>query len=113
MRHTARLLPILLILSAACASIGTSDPVLVRSEDFLSNSLIIYNQVMTYHFANSTTEKPDVYRTMEKVRTGFPTAWKALYDGSRTYKVDRDAGKLQALLDAATTILNSGSALIH
>ncbi len=95
-----------------CATVGTGDPVLVKAEDVLSSSLSVYDAAMRYHFANSTKEKPAVYQTFERVRTGFPTAWKALYDGTREYKTTRDTGKLNALTGAVQKMLDDVTPLI-
>jgi hypothetical protein len=95
-----------LFLAVSCASVGTGDPTLVRAEDLLSNSLAIYDGAMRYHFANSTKETPQVYRIMESVRTGFPPAWKALYDGTRAYKTSPASTDLAKLMAAIQTMLD-------
>ena len=113
MRRNHNLAIVLLIaFSLACASVGTSDPALVKAEDFLSNSLSVYDAAMAYHFAQSTRETPEVYATFERVRTGFPIAWKALFDGSVEYRKNPDAPKLDRLLNAAQTLLNAVAPLI-
>jgi hypothetical protein len=96
----------LLSLSAACASVGTSDPTLVRAEDVLSNSLSVWDQAMKWHFANSTHESPQVYQVFEKVRINFPLAWKALYDGTIAYRTNPDRDKLEALITAVRSLLD-------
>jgi hypothetical protein len=62
---------------------------------------------MNYHFAHSKTETPGEYAALEYGRTGFPKAWKALFDGTREYKRVPDRAKLDSLLAAAQNILNA------
>lgn len=104
-RSTALLL--ILALAVACASVGSGDPLVVRTEDFLSNGLAVYDNAMAYHFAHSTTESPQVYKAFETARVNFPPAWQAVKDGLAAYKVNKNAGQLEGLLSAAQSILNS------
>jgi len=103
---------LLLAFATACASVGTSDPTLVRAEDLLSNSLSVYDGAMKYHFANSTREPPEVYAVFERVRTGFPTAWQGLYDGTREYKRVPDRAKLDSAIAAVRVLLDAVAPLI-
>jgi len=105
----------LLILSAACATVGTGDPVVVKAEDVLSNSLTTYQAAMSYHFANSTKESPAVYKTFEAVRLNFPEGWKNLYDTLQAYKANRTtagADRVNALLTALQNLVRSVAPLI-
>lgn len=117
MKHRHRVLLALLVIAAvSCASVGTGDPVVVRAEDLLSNSLPIYDQAMALHYANSTKETPSEYRAFEAMRTGFPTAWKALYDSLQSYKANRTtagATTVQNYLDALTTLVNGVKPFLH
>lgn len=84
-------LALLLVLSVSCASVGTGDPVVVRAEDMLTNSLTIYDSAMQYHYSHSTTETPAVYQTFEKFRVNFQPAWRSLYNSVQAYKGNRTA----------------------
>ncbi len=55
-----------ILVNEACATVGTSDPVVVKAEDVLTNSLSVYTAAMNYHFANSTKETPAVYKSFEE-----------------------------------------------
>ena len=95
---------------SGCAAVGNGDPIIVRAEDTLSNSLRVYDETMKLHFANSRDESPDTYRTLERFRTDFPTAWQTLFDAVRLYRSTRDSGqltreidRLRALMDDVTT----------
>jgi hypothetical protein len=100
---------VVVLMASACASVGSGDPVAVRAEDLLTNSLTIYTGAITWHDApgHSVMESPAVYKAMEMARAKFPTAWKALKEGIKTYKVDRQADKIQALINAVQEILNT------
>lgn len=112
MKTTKRALAALIVLLAIrCASVGAADPLLVRAEDLLSNSLAVYDGAMRYHFVNSTKETPQVYKIMESVRTQFPPAWKALYDGTRAYKTSPDPTKLGQLMAAVQAMIDSLSSV--
>jgi hypothetical protein len=106
--------PLLLVLVVSCASVGASDPLVVRAEDALSNSLSVYDGLMSVHFANSTRESPEVYRAIEAVRVKFPIAWRAVNDGKKSYRagVTGSADKLTAALDALQAIVAQASALM-
>lgn len=97
---------LLVFLSASCASVGQSDPLLVRADDLLVSSLDIYDATMTFHYANSARESPAVYRILEKARVDFPRAWMALYDGADEYRKNPDANKLLLLINAVNKIVN-------
>jgi hypothetical protein len=105
---------LLLVLIVACATVGTGDPVVVRAEDTLSNSLTFYTSAMEYHFANSTKETPAVYKAFESFRVKFPIAWTALDNAKRSYQrnkslgsasVDAALGALSELISAITPLL--------
>lgn len=107
-RHRAAL-ALLLVASVSCASVGTGDPLVVRTEDVLSNSLTIYDHAMQFHFLNSTRESVSEYQAFEAVRMKFPTAWKALYDSLQTYKASRTtagANAVQNYLQALQTLVD-------
>lgn len=80
----------LLLATTNCASLAGSDPVVVRAEDVLTNSLAFYQAAMSVHYANSKKESVELYEAMELVRTQFPPAWRSLraaipaYQGVRT-----------------------------
>lgn len=97
---------LLVSLSAACASVGQSDPLLVRAEDLLKNSLAIYDATMSFHYKFSTHESPAVYRVLEAARINFPQAWKALFDGAAAYRKNPDASKLLILITGVEKIVN-------
>lgn len=84
-------LTLVALLSQGCASFGTGDPVVVRAEDVLSNSLPLYSQAMAWHKAHSTEESPEVYAAFEKVRTTFPKAWRSANVLKKSYKASRTA----------------------
>jgi hypothetical protein len=96
-------LAVLLCLAVACATVGTGDPVVVKSEDLLTNSLTVYSQAMSWHFQNSTKESPAVYKAFENFRVKFPVAWSALDAAKRSYQHDKTAGT--ASIDAALNAL--------
>ena len=84
-------------LTAGCASVGKSDPVLVRAEDVETNSLHLYNAVIVqYHMSHSKEESPEVYAALEKIRVLFPPAWRSLHRAIPAYKSVRDAQTLTA-----------------
>ncbi len=100
---------LLLLVAAGCASLGGSDPLIVRSEDLLTNSLSVYATAITWHDTpgNSKTESKEVYKALEQVRVRFPSAWQALKDGVATYKRTKDKSTLEALIEALKTILRT------
>ena len=98
---------VLIAFMSACASTGAGDPVVVRAEDTLSNSLTVYTTAMDWHFKNSTTESPAVYRAFESFRVKFPVAWAALDTAKREYQRSKAGGS--ANVDAT---LNALSALV-
>ncbi len=117
-RH--RSLAAVLVLSIACASVGTGDPVVVRAEDVKVNSQTTYERVMLWHDGDpkkglkghSTIESPSVYKAIESARVHFDPAWRALSEGIKTYKANRAQGKpgsvdLQALMDTIQQILDT------
>ncbi len=104
----------LLVLSIACASVGTGDPLVVRAEDLLSNSRVVYDAAMAFHFAQSTTETPQVYAAFEAFRSKFPSAWDALDKAKRGYQANKLAGtaSLDAAVAAITSLLESVAPLV-
>lgn len=102
MRHLSRrraalvaLLLVPLFVFDGCASAGTSDPLLVKAEDIENNSLLLFKTVVVdFHMKHSRTESPEVYRTLEKVRVTFPSAWASLNAAIPHYKEFRAAGPL-------------------
>ena len=96
--------PLLLILLVACATVGVGDPVVVKAEDTLSNSLTVYTTAMDWHFKHSTTESPSVYKAFEDFRVKFPIFWTALDTAKRSYQRDKSAGA--APVDAALNALS-------
>ncbi len=115
MRRARQIAPaVLLILLVACATVGPGDPVVVRAEDTLTNSLTVYTAAMNYHFANSTKEAPAVYRTFEAFRVTFPIAWTALDQAKRSYQANKASGSatVDAALSALSVLVSSVSPLI-
>ena len=106
--------PLLVLFLVSCASVGTSDPLIVRAEDGLTNSLSVYDGLMSYHFANSTRESAATYKAIELVRVKFPVAWRAVNDGKKAYKagVAGSGDKLIAALDALQAIVNEAATLL-
>ncbi len=100
---------VLLLLATACATVGSRDPLTVRAEDLLVNSLSIYSAAIVYHDTpgNSAKESREVYKAMEQVRVRFPAAWSALKDGVKMYKLDKNASRLQALIDTLEAVLRT------
>lgn len=107
MKHRQRLLAALLLISVACASVGTGDPVVVKTEDFLTNSLSIFDNAMAWHRMHSTTETAQVYKAFENARVRFPPAWQAVKDGLAAYKVNKNQGQMEGILAYAQSILQS------
>lgn len=97
------------VLSGACASVGTGRPEVVKAEDVLTNSLSFYETAMQYHFANSTSESPAVYRAMETFRVKFKPAWNTLDTAIRDYKAGKpsDVSSAVSLLRAIVTDLQA------
>ena len=112
-RHRASLAAFLLV-AVACATVGTGDPVVVRAEDVLTNSLTVYSQAMEFHRHHSTQESPAVYKTFEQFRVRFPAAWTALDNAKREYKKDKSLGtsKIEAGIRALTELLSAIQPLI-
>src|SRR5512144_2601867 len=94
MKKARQIAPIILVLAVACASVGSGDPVVVRAEDFLVNSLSVYDTGMKWHEANSTKESPATYKTLEQARVNFPPAWQAAKNGVASYKLNKDKAQL-------------------
>lgn len=90
---------IALVLSSGCASVGTGDPLLVRAEDALTNSLTVYEAAMEWHFRHSKEEAPAVYKAFELIRTEFPPAWRALDAATKAYATTKSQPELQVALD--------------
>jgi ABC-type thiamine transport system substrate-binding protein len=103
-KYVVPVLLLVVFLAGACATVGAGDPVVVRAEDTLSNSLTIYTTAMNYHFANSTKEGPAVYKAFEDFRVQFPVAWIALDNAKRSYQRDKAGGS--ANVDAALNALS-------
>lgn len=85
-----RVLPILVLiagLSVSCATLTPgSDPVVVRAQDVLVDSLAVYDSAMRLHYQVSTQEPPAVYAALERVRPVFPKAWRGLNASLEAYK---------------------------
>jgi hypothetical protein len=111
-RHRA--LAAFLLVAVACASVGAGDPVVVRAEDVLTNSLTVYSQAMDFHFKHSTQESPAIYKTFEAFRVKFPVAWNALDQAKRTYKKDKSTGSstVEAAISALVALLSTVQPLI-
>lgn len=86
-RNTVAALAAILVLSlVSCAHTGNGDPLTVKTEDVLTNSLSVYEGLMEYHFANSTKESNATYNAIEAIRVKFPVAWQAVADAKALYK---------------------------
>jgi hypothetical protein len=115
---------VLLVFLVSCASVGTGDPVVVRAEDALTNSLTVYTRVMVFHFGDptavppiighSTTESVATYHAIEAFRKGFPIAWNAVDKGKRDYQANKAAGTapLDAAVAALTELVSTVAGLI-
>jgi hypothetical protein len=97
-------LAVLLVLAVACATVGTSDPVVVKAEDVITNALSLYDRGMTVHEARSTTESPATYKRIEALKPKFELAWSAAFKGIQAYKADGDKSKLDQVLNALQAI---------
>lgn len=92
------LLPALLWVAACAMVTPGSDPIVVRTQDVLTNSLSVYEAAMKTHYAVSTQEPMAVYTATEQVRVAFPKAWRGLDSALASYKAtkDKDPAKLRA-----------------
>ena len=84
------------MLSISCASPGTGDPIVVKAQDVLVNSLAVYDQAMDYHFKHSQSEPKVVYDAMEYGRKAIPQGWRLLQKAIDTYKLTRDSSAVDA-----------------
>jgi hypothetical protein len=91
---------ILALTLAACATVGTGDPVVVKAEDVQVNSLSFFDTAMSFHYANSAKESPALYRAFETFRIKFPPAWRTLSAAIPAYK----AGKGGDLANAVQVV---------
>ncbi len=107
-RQKHQALAVVLLLATACATIGKGDPVVVRGEDLLVNSLTVYTSAIVWHDTpgNSVKESKDAYKAMEQVRVRFPAAWQSAKDGMAVYKKDKNVDRIQALLDALQKVFD-------
>lgn len=90
----SRPLLVLLLLGAgifsACATLAPgSDPIVIRTQDVLSNSLSVYDSAMRLHYQVSREEPPAVYAALERVRPVFPKAWRGLQASLDGYKAGK------------------------
>jgi len=77
-----------ILISTGCATITPgSDPIIVKTEDVLVNSLSAYETAMSLHYAASERETPDVYRAAELIRSTFPPAWRGLRAVKESYRL--------------------------
>lgn len=114
-RNTVAALAAVLVLAllAGCAHVGAGNPLTVKTEDVLSNSLAVYEGLMSYHFANSTQESNATYNAIEAIRVKFPTAWQAVYDARTLYKADAtgSADQLTVALEVLRGLVHQAVAL--
>lgn len=103
-------LALLVILAPACASIGTGDPLIVRTQDVLTHSLTAYEAAMTAHYALSTSESPEVYESLEALRVKFPPLWRGLNGALKTYTSAKTKDPV-ALRAGVLAFLDSAEAL--
>lgn len=92
------LLVVMVLVSSSCALIRPGDdPVVVRTQDVISNSFDAWDAAMDLHAANSTRESPQVYAAAEKIRTGFPPLHRALRNALKGYQgaTTKDPEKLR------------------
>ncbi len=92
LKHSSLSLLVVVAILSGCATTGTGDPIVVRTEDVLQNSLSIATPILAWHQAHSKEESLAVYAILEKGRTDFPVAWKAVYDAETAYKAKTGTG---------------------
>jgi len=81
----------LVIAIGGCATVTPgSSSVVVRTQDLLTNSLALYEQVMALHVGHSMEEGQDLYKALEVVRKKFPKAHRALKDALTAYGARKD-----------------------
>lgn len=92
---------ILVVAVGGCATVTPgSSSVVVRTQDLLTNSLALYEQVMALHVGHSTEEGQDLYKALEVVRKKFPKAHRALSDALTAYKARKDPTALHVAVGA-------------
>lgn len=102
---------LLLMATVSCATFAPgSDPVVVRAQDVLNNSIVLYDATMRFHYAHSQQEPPEVYAALEKLRPAFPKAWRGFQAAVVAYQASqtRDRAGLRA---AGLQFLDEVSAL--
>lgn len=92
MRRTAFILLFVTIASAGCASTGGGDPLVIKAENVLVNSLAVYKEIAGWHQTHSTSETPGVYRAIEAYKQAFPPLWDLLDRAVQTYKQEKAKG---------------------
>lgn len=89
---------VLPLFASSCALIRPGDdPIVVRTQDVISNSFDAWDVAMDIHAANSTRESPQIYAAAEKIRTGFPPLHRALRNALKGYQgaTTKDPEKLR------------------
>ena len=85
-------------LVTGCALIRPGDdPIVVRTQDVISNSFDAWDSAMDVHAAASASESPAVYKAMEQLRTKFPASHRAVRDALKAYQAakTKDPGALR------------------
>lgn len=81
---------IVIVISISCATIVPgSDPVVVRTQDVLTQSMHLYDGLTQWHRAHSREESPEVYAAIERLRPAFPKAWRGLRDALDVYRASK------------------------
>lgn len=93
-RYLGPLPRVILLLGAAvlsaCATLAPgSDPVVVRTQDVLVQSMHLYDSLTQWHRAHSREESPEVYAAIERLRPAFPKAWRGLRDALNVYRASK------------------------
>lgn len=118
----AALLVVVLVLTAACASVAPGeDPVVVRAEQALRAGDAIYRESMAYWYSPGVapTFSPEVSQVFETVRVGFDPVYKDTQKTLDTYKDVRraiaagKAGDQVAAAKAVTDAVTKLAALVN
>ena len=94
----SRALPALFLAVAlvGCATLAPGeDPVVVRTEQLLTMATPVYDSGMAWYFANAERLSPGAREVFERVRVGFPPAYRSLDSALQLYK----AGKRKELMN--------------
>lgn len=88
----------LAVLSAACATLAPgADPLVVRSEQVLKVAPSVYDAGMTWAEANKAKIPASTLVVFEKIRVGFPPAYRAADEALTLYKAKKTNGLANAI----------------